>query len=414
MKTLGVGRIYYGWVIVIACFVSALCLGEVFWSFGVFFNSLEEEFGWSRSLTSSSYTFMIVGYAIAAMVAGRLSDRHSARPLLLASALIAGPAIALCSRVQSPLHLQVLLFFAGLGAGVLLSVPTSTVQKWFHNRDRSGVALAVVMAGVGVGALLFAPLINWFIFTLGWRHAFVAAGVIFFGAVGTSALLVRPLPQTMVDRHDSSASASGRHPLIRNLIRTPQFVQITIILSVSVFAFQALTVHLVPFATDAGITAGVAAAALGLAGGFSVVGRMFCGALSERLGWRMSLALAEVGVGAALLLLTVVTRDWMLYGFVVLYGVAQGMRAVSVMGVMGRVFGMLTLGELIGITMAVAQFVGAVGPYAAGYLHDLLGSYSLVFTVLGAGLLLCALLALRVTAEPFEEAEDGASRIPGI
>ncbi len=407
-------RIYYGWVIVVACFLSALCLGEVFWSFGVFFKSLEQEFGWSRSLTSSSYTFMIAGYAIAAMVAGRLSDRHSARPLLLSSALVAGPAIALCSQVQSPIHLQVLLFFAGMGAGVLLSVPTSTVQKWFHGRPKSGVALAIVMAGVGIGALVFAPLINWFILTLGWRLAFVAAGAIFFGAVGASALLVRPLPRATTERHDSPASASGRPLLIRNLVRTPQFVQITVILAVSVFGFQALTVHLVPFATDAGISPGVAAAALGLAGGFSTVGRILCGALSERIGWSKSLALAELGVGSAIVLLLVVDQDWMLYGFVVLYGIAQGMRAVSVMGVMGRVFGMLTLGELIGIAMAIAQLTGAVGPYVAGYLHDLLGSYSLLFTILGISLLLCALLALRLSSRPFAETEEPVTGAGGL
>jgi MFS family permease len=141
--------VFYGWFIVAACFAANVCLGEVTWSFGVFFKALENEFGWSRSLTSSCYTFMVVGYAISAIVAGRLADRYSSRPVLLVCALLGGPAIAMCSRIETVVHLQILLFIAGLGSGALLSVPSSTVQRWFQDRPRSGVALGVVMAGVG-------------------------------------------------------------------------------------------------------------------------------------------------------------------------------------------------------------------------------------------------------------------------
>jgi len=32
--------LYYGWFIVAACFTGMVCLGEVMWSFGVFFKAL--------------------------------------------------------------------------------------------------------------------------------------------------------------------------------------------------------------------------------------------------------------------------------------------------------------------------------------------------------------------------------------
>ncbi len=394
--------VFYGWFIVAACFAATVCLGEVTWSFGVFFKALENEFGWSRGLTSSCYTFMVVGYAISAILAGRLADRYSARPVFLVCALLGGSTIALCSRIETVAHLQILLFFAGLGSGALLSVPSSTVQRWFHNRPRSGVALAVVMAGVGVGALLFAPAIDYFIGAYGWRQAFVFCGVFFLVAVGFAGLVIRPAPTPVSAHAEAERDGTSQTPLIRQLVRSPQFLLITGVVMVGVFGFQALNVHLVPFATDEGISPTVAAAALGLAGAFSVVGRMVFGLLSGRLGWRRSLALAQLGVGGSLLFLLLVDRVWILYCFVALYGVSQGARAVSVMGLMGRLFGMRAIGETIGIMMACAQLAGAFGPYLAGYLHDLWGNYTLIFSVLGVALMICAFPVLKFLVAPVE------------
>ncbi len=392
--------VYYGWFIVAGCFAATFCLGEVTWSFGVFFKALENEFGWSRSLTSSSYTFMVVGYAVSAIVAGRLSDRHSARPVLLVSALLAGPAIALCSRIETLTQLQILLFVAGLGSGALLSAPASTVQRWFHNRPRSGVALAVVMSGVGVGALVFAPAINHLIAAYGWRQAFVFCGIFFSVAVGLAALVIRPVGTSVPVLSEEGEEETSRTSSTWQLVRTPQFLLLTGILMVSVFSFQVIVVHLVPFATDAGISPDVAAGALGLAGGFSVLGRLTFGFLSGRLGWCRILALAQLGVGSALLLLPLVGQTWLLYCFVCLYGVFQGARAVSSMGTIGRLFGMQAIGGLIGIMLAFAQLAGAFGPYLAGYLYDLSGSYTAIFTVLGVALVISAFLILKFLVAP--------------
>jgi len=340
---------------------------------------------------------MIAGYAVGAILAGRLTDRYTARPVFLASALVAGPAIALCSTIQDIVHLQVLLCVAGLGVGGLLSAPASTVQRWFYGRQHAGVALALVMAGVGAGGLIFAPVINGLIEAVGWRQTFIVAGVFYLVAVGVSGLAIRPLPVAQ----GAAVTKHGKMLIpARQLARSGRFILIAGIMGVSVFGFQVVNVHLVPFATDAGISAGAAAAALGLTGAFSIVGRMGCGMLAGRIGWARTFALAEIGVGLAMLLLMMVNQVLLLYCFVGVYGLSQGARAVSGSGTMGRVFGMHALGELIGIMMAFAQLAGAAGPYAAGYVHDALGSYELMFAILGVALIVSAGLVLRFLVDP--------------
>jgi len=56
--------VYRGWFVVAACFVIAVTLGHLFWSFGVFFKPLQQEFGWSRAEASTAYTaFLKIGRA---------------------------------------------------------------------------------------------------------------------------------------------------------------------------------------------------------------------------------------------------------------------------------------------------------------------------------------------------------------
>ncbi|MBW1678396.1 MAG: hypothetical protein JRJ79_17840 [Deltaproteobacteria bacterium] len=69
----------------------------------------------------------------------------------------------------------------------------------------------------------------------------------------------------------------------------------------------------------------------------------------------------------------------MLYCFVFFYGICHGSRVSAYLGILGEFFGMRSLGELIGITMAIGMFIGAFAPYAAGFIFDTTGSYIVVF-----------------------------------
>ena len=81
-------RLDRGWLIVGACFCLTLTLGETFWTFGVFFKPLQQEFGWTRAAVSSIFTAFLLGYAISVIASGRLIDRYNPKPVLLGSALL--------------------------------------------------------------------------------------------------------------------------------------------------------------------------------------------------------------------------------------------------------------------------------------------------------------------------------------
>ena len=390
-------EIFYGWFVVIACFFVTMSLGETMWSFGVFFKPLESEFHWSRTLVSSGYTAFLIAYSFSSIVAGKISDRYGPRLILIVSGTLAGLGISLCSQIQSVNEFRGFLAVAGLGAGATWSVPTSTVQRWFYGRRRAGLALAIVVGGVGIGALVFAPLINYFILIYGWRNTYLIIGILFFVIIAGAASVVKPTPtevQVPLDQEGSGpvrGDASGL--TIANVLTNNAFLILTFAACVTIFAFQVMSVHLIPYATDLGITPTASATAVGLMGAFSIPGRLLAGPLSDRIGWKKTIAISLFGMTVAAVWLLFSRSEWMLYCFAFIFGLFWGARSTALNGALGAFFGTRLLGELIGITSASGNVLAAFVPYIAGYVFDTVGSYSIVFISLAISLLGVSLLS---------------------
>ena len=389
-------KIFYGWLIVAACFIATFTCGEAVWAFGVFFKPMEKEFGWSRALISSGYTGFLIGYGISSMAAGRLADRYSPRPILFLSACLAGLGVSMCSLVQSINQLRFFLLVAGLGAGGTFSVPISLVQRWFYKKPRAGLALGIVVAGIGVGGLVFTPLVNYLILNYGWRNTYLIVGILFFCTIGLSSIVVKRSPA------ETTISSAGKENIpnpfksqsltTAQILLSPSFIGITFIHCSLSFAFHSVSVHLVPYATDIGVSPTISAVALGLLGGFSVPGRIISGFIADRVGWKKVFIISQFGLALFILWLSIMKTVWMLYFFVLFYGIFHGSRVSAHVGILGEFFGMGSLGEIIGITMAIGMLTGALAPYLAGFIFDISGSYFIDFMIvmmllLGGGII---------------------------
>jgi MFS family permease len=152
---------FYGWVIVATCFVAAASYG-LFYTFGVFFKSLQAEFGWGRALTGSVHSVHLLIYAISTYYFGRLTDRIGPRRALSLGAVFIGVGLSLCSQIQNIWQLYLFYIIASLGSGVTVSLPNATVQKWFLKKR--GLALGLIggisiLGRIGMG--LISEKIGW-------------------------------------------------------------------------------------------------------------------------------------------------------------------------------------------------------------------------------------------------------------
>lgn len=393
-------RFFYGWIVVASCFISSFSYG-LFYTLGVFFTTLQAEFGWSSALTSSIHSLHLIVFIPSTFFMGWLSDKYGPRLPIILGAIFFGIGFSLLSQVSSLSQFYLFYAIASLGAGIVFSVPTATVQRWFVKR--SGLALGIVVAGIGVATLIYSPLAEHLISSYGWRTAYIQIGA------GTAVLLLlaslgattperkglqpygtESLAQQEVVR-DTDSEVSWR---VNDALRNKTFWLICALYFCTLVPIHMIAIHLVPFSESIGIEKATAAWAWGSVGGISILGRIITPTSVEgTIGWRKGLIVITVILAASFIWISRTASLWMLFVFVVIYGFLYGGKVPLIPALIRSYFGTKSLGQLIGIAHAVSLVGGAIGPLLAGYIVDATGSYTIAFLI-GAGIwVLAAFLA---------------------
>jgi len=395
---IGILPFHYRWVVAAACFLCCATYGT-FYSFGIFFKPLQEQFGWSATSTASVQSVHIIIYIASSLVVGWATDRFGPRRPLIVCALCIGIGYLMCSRIQTIGQLILSYSIASMGAGLVWSLPMSTVQRWFT--ERRGLALGITVSGIGIGTMVWAPVANYVIEHFGWRTAYVIMGLFTGTVLCLAALLVAfpekkdPMPPkpavTVPVSKKKEAAGIDLHKALRTrtlwLICVFQFF-----FNVGIFlAF----VHLVPFAIQNGIDKAAAAVAVGLMGGLSVFGRIISPVVIEnrmQSQWAKGLAICGVVATVMFMFLVQVHSLWMLYLFVIVMGYFYGSWIPLVVALIGSSFGLKHLGTLLGITQ-IGLLGGILGPLLGGMVYDRTGTYTPAFVISAVSFFIATIIA---------------------
>jgi len=179
-----VPRVFYGWIIVGAGIVIT-CLGMgTMMSLGIFLQPMSAATGWSRTSISTAALLNFLCMGPASFFWGALSDRYGTRAVVLAGGALLGLGLVAASQAGTVGQFQILFgMIIGVAAGSFYAPLTATATRWF-TRHRS-LAVALISAGMGIGAMTMSPLARWLITDYGWRTAMFALG-------GLSWLLIIP------------------------------------------------------------------------------------------------------------------------------------------------------------------------------------------------------------------------------
>lgn len=390
--------VYPGWRVVLAAFFGVMVsFGSILvFTFSVFLKPLSAEFGWKRESISAAFGIAAMTVAVCSPVLGRLLDRHGPKPVILPCMGVFGLAFASLSLLTpSLLHLYAVFFVLGIvGNGTTQMGYSRAVSSWFT--DKRGKALALVVAGVGVGSIIFPAAAQRIIDSYGWRAAYVVlGGVILVMGVPLTALFVREAP-IATDRHTGIAAGSS----VGAGLRSRAFWLLVAMLFLSSIAINGALTHLSALLTDRGLSAGDAAFALSMLGAMSLCGRLFTGHLLDRFSgpWISFLLLAGVSVGMVVLSRTTVRETALLSA--ALIGLGLGGEADITPYLLTRYFGLRAFSTLYGFTWTAYAIAGAVGPMLMGRVFDATGSYETLLTVLAAQTLIAGVLALLLPAYP--------------
>jgi MFS family permease len=400
-------RRFYGWWVVLTCALGLL-LGPIpimVFSFGVFLKPLIREFHAGRGAVSLALSLATAMLACGVPFAGRLIDRFGPRKVILPCNVLAG-LILLGAHFCSGRIWQLYVFYLALGIVSSGLAPVSyccMVSHWF-DRHR-GLALGLMMAGLGTGAFVMPSAAQYLIARFGWRHT--------FGIVGATILLVTVpmLAKFLVEKPESigqlpdglpQAAASSRGPAgdmglsWSEALRTPALWLLLCAVVLVSASVQACFAHIAAILTDRGVQAQTAALAASLLGGGLLVGRTGTGYLLDRFFAPRVAGLIFACAGAAIGVLRIAASPQLAFAAAFFIGLGLGAEVDISAYLISRYFGLRSFGAIYGFIFGGFGFAGGLGAYLMGASYDARGSYAFMLTLFCAATLIGAGLMMRL------------------
>ena len=383
---------YYGWWLLAASVVAvAVAAGISFWSFGLYVDPLEREFGWSRAEVAGGFSVAQLASGLAAPLIGWWIDRYGPRRIILIGAILTAASYLLLATTSELWQWFVYQSINAVFRQMMFFIPFQTlISRWFDRRR--GLAVGMLGTGFSLGGLVLVPIMRAVIDGVQWEGSFVVAGIVIVVVfTPLCLLLIRDHPADIGAEVDGAAPAPGERRTapaltgvtVREALRTPLFWVIAAALTAFFFGMIAWMVHGIPYFEAAGYSTERAATLFSIAAGGGVVTRLGFGYLADRIP-RMEAAAMVVAGFLVCAFATLLITGGSVAGvaiFLVLWVVgASGGPMVEPL-LLTRSFGLVAFGSLLGIVQVVGSFHLA-SPIIAGAIFDATGSYEWALVML--------------------------------
>jgi len=390
-------KFFYGYWVLLSAFAGIfLFAGIGLYSFSFFIKPLQAALGWDRGAIMLGNTIWFLSMGFASPLIGRLVDRHGVKRVIATGTIMTGLGLAALSLLQ---HLW--LFYAsylviGVGMAAIGQVPASAVvSNWFVKRR--GLAIGIMSMAVGVGGLTFSPIVGGIIIpSFGWRTAYLSLGIFTVVLMLPLALFVirtRPeekglYPDGMSAEEYANLPQATSSPSaglsLRLALATPAFWLIMMCFLLQTPPQNGMMQTIVPHLSDIGFSGAMVATIMGVTGMMSGFGKFAFGWLCDWIKAKYALAiglalqLAAIGVMLTIDASSPIAVVWL---FAVLMGVGIGSWLPTMSILVSYNFGLVAYGAIFGIISLMNNVGGSVGPFLAGHIYDITGSYHLAFII---------------------------------
>lgn len=394
-------KVFYGWWIVATTFIvlfAGLCSG--FYTVSVFLEPLQAEFGCTRTQVSLGFTIAAMMVGFLSPVAGIAVAKVGIKKVQIAGALITGASLFMMSYMQTLGQYYALFILMAIGLVSVGVVPAQTLISFWFNKKR-GLAMGIIMTGIGLGGMAMVFVASEAVSALGWRIAYRVLAFIVLGVVIPVVLLViKNTPQEMGLSQDGveqntlnlGGLTTGLSFNVKQAFGTLSFKLLCLTMALYSLILGGLNQHAISMLGSMDITN--AALFWSLTLGISVLGRIVFGGLADRVSKKVLLIVIwALHVTGLAVLFYLPAHQAVIWGFVALYGIALGSFVTLFPLFVGENFGIEHFSKLVGIA-GLFQVLGmAIGSILLGKMYDGAGTYSGGIKVL----VIVSLLALVLT-----------------
>jgi predicted MFS family arabinose efflux permease len=357
-------------------------------SLGIFLQPLTRDIGISVSQFTIAIAVQNLTWGLLQPISGAWASRMGLRITMLLGVCCYVVGLILLATAQG---LTGVILGAGVAIGAAMSCTGSAISLAVAARAvEPGIRLLVlgfVSAAGSLGALLAAPIGQALTQGYGWRvgaAAFVVIALLMLPAAWVAGRVDRlPVPPTPGGIEQTGRAALG------SALRHSSFMVLTLAYFVCGMQLIFLSTHLPSYLEICGMDPMLSAKALGVIGGFNVLGSLFFGWAGTRYNKLMLLGGIYIARSIAL--------GWYFMssptpGSTLVFAAIMGFLWLGVVplifGWIGETFGVRWQAMLGGVAFMSHQIGSFTGAFGGGLIYDLSGSYNAAWQIgVGVGLL---------------------------
>jgi len=309
-------------------------------------------------------------------VAGAIADRYGAGRVLAAGVVILalGSALAPFMATGFGLVLTIGLLSATGSGAASFAVLMGAVARYLPSQHR-GTAAGIINAGGSFGQFVFAPLLQMFIFVLGWMGALWSLAAIVLAALPLAHLL-RGSQTILGPATGMSAGGGGLGSAVKRALADRSYLLLHASFFTCGFHIAFLVTHLPGEIDLCGLPASVASWSLAIIGLANIFGSLAAGWCVNR--YRSKYVLFWMYGSRALLVLVYLAAPktvWTFYLLAAGLGFTWLATVPPTAGVVGKLFGTRYLATLFGLTLLSHQAGGFFGAWLGGIAITHYGNY---------------------------------------
>jgi predicted MFS family arabinose efflux permease len=366
---------------------------------GVALKPIAGEFGWDRASISMAIFLNMACFALTLTAVGRIFDRYGARRVIVAATLLVAIGFAGITRVSSLWGFY--LFFGVCAAvgfgGTSIPLFAAIVSRRFTSGR--GLAVSVALAGGCIGHFGVVLFATQMVVAHDWRTAFlVTGGAILAVNLVVTTVLIRddPPPDRAPGRRTDGSIDGGGDLGLPEAARTAAFWLYLTVMFICGGGDYLVMTHLVPMATDSGVSQQAAGGMLAWYGLASLVGVLAAGRSADRFGNKWPVCLAFGIRLIAMLLVLGSPSESEFYLFAVLFGFTNLVTAPITTTLVVKLYGPCHLGLITGLITTVHHLSGGLWAFAGGAVFDRAGSYRPILLVYAGAAVIAALCAAAI------------------
>lgn len=361
-----------------AAFLTMMAMALTSSSLSFFLEPICNSLDISRGSFSLMFSLMSISGAVMNPFLGQYAGKHGVRQILLVAGIWTAGCMFLLSMVTKLWMLYVVGFVLGvLSSSCVVLCANVIVQQSYFGPQASGI-LGGVMAGSGVGGMIFSIVIPNCMAAFGWQSAMRIMGVCWLGLLWAAALL---MGKQKMQTFAKGKGGVGLGMTREEALKSPKLYLMMVVMLI-ICACCGIQQQLPSLLSSYGLESGKVSLMISVMTAFLAIGKVAQGMLYGKLGVRVGGVAMMVVFALGLLAMLLPGLAWP--GLIFL-AFGMGVYSTLLPQVTRRIFGSR---EYASIWSLIAT-AGSVGTFVAnplwGAIYDATGSYAL-------GLIGCAAL----------------------